>query len=248
MASFCILCSKKLGFFSAYGEDIFTGDPSKKICDECLKKAETILKKVELKIPFDAEDYDRFTEEGIAYVNEYLEPDGVALGGGAVAVETEKDRELQVGEATIARTFQVDEEETDLVSQKLKGMSEEEIESFLEGLVSDNDTAENFMNDIKALDDEELEAVVSEQREYFNSAEWAYIMYVYNFRNGAPDEAEESQEIPEIIPENGELDAAEVERMKERLKDKTPEELREILADESYTAEARTAAKELMSE
>ena len=55
MASFCILCSKKLGLFSSYGEDIFTGDPSNKICNECLKKAETILKKVEMKIPVEAE-------------------------------------------------------------------------------------------------------------------------------------------------------------------------------------------------
>ncbi len=245
MASFCILCSKKLGLFSAYGEDIFTGDPSKKICNECLKKAETILKKVELKIPFDAEDYDRFTEDGIRYINEYLEPDGVALGGGAVAVETTKPMELEVGEATIARTFEVDEEETELILEKLKTMSEEEIENFLEGLVSDNDTAENFMNDIKALEDDELQAVVSEQREYFNSAEWAYIMYVYNFRNGIVTEPEE---VPEIVPEDGELDLAEIGRMKEQLADKTAEELKEIAADESYTAEARTAAKELINE
>lgn len=246
MASFCILCSKKLGLFSAYGEDIFTGDPSNKICDECLKKAETILKKVELKIPFDAEDYDRFTEDGIAYINEYLEPDGVALGGGAVAVEpTASIKDLEVGEATISRTFEVDEEETRRIVEKLGAMSEEEIEAFLEGLVSDNDTAENFMNDIKALEDEELEAVYSDQREYFNNAEWAYITYVYNFRKGIHTE---SEEIPEAILPEGELDGGEVERMREQLADKTEEELKAILFDESYTAEARTAAKELINE
>ena len=245
MASFCILCSKKLGLFSAYGEDIFTGDPSNKICNECLKKAETILKKVEMKIPVEAEDYDRFTEEGLAFVNEYLEPDGIKLGGGAVSTETASPKELEVGDATIGRTFEIDPEETENILAKLSEMSSDEIEAFLEGLVSENDTAENFMNDIKALDDEELKSVVSDQREYFNNAEWAYIMYVYNFRNGISADVEEKE--TEILPQDGVFDQAEISRMTEQFSDKTSEELAEIVSDESYTPEARMAAKNLLN-
>ena len=214
MASFCILCNKKLGLFSNWGEDIFTGDPANKICDQCLKKAETILKKVEMKIPVEAEDYDRFTGEGLAYINEYLEPDGVVLGGGAIATEVADLKELKVGDAVIDRKFEVDDEETENILEKLKSMSNEEIEAFLEGLVSDNDTAENFMNDIKSLSDQELEAVVSEQREYFNNAEWAYVMYVYNFRKSmlasAAEAAEEAEEEPDVAAEKAE-DQAETE-------------------------------------
>ena len=127
-----------------------------------------------MKIPVEAEDYDRFTEEGLAFVNEYLEPDGIKLGGGAVSTETASPKELEVGDATIGRTFEIDPEETENILAKLSEMSSDEIEAFLEGLVSENDTAENFMNDIKALDDEELQSVVADQREYFNNAEWAY--------------------------------------------------------------------------
>ena len=243
MASFCILCSKKLGLFSSYGEDIFTGDPTNKICGECLKKAETILKKVEMKIPLDAEDYDRFTEDGLSFVNEYLEPDGITLGGGAVATATADPLELQVGEAVIDRKFEVDPEETENILAKLHKMSEEEIEAFLEGLVSDNDTAEGFMNDIKALEDEELDAVISEQREYFNNAEWAYIMYVYNFRNGI---SAHEEPIPKIVSEDGDIREDEVQRMLTQLGDKSQEELKGIVADESYTAEARLAAESLL--
>ena len=245
MASFCILCSKKLGLFSSYGEDIFTGDPSNKICNECLKKAETILKKVEMKIPVEAEDYDRFTEEGLAFVNEYLEPDGIKLGGGAVSTETASPKELEVGDAIIGRTFEIDPEETENILAKLSEMSSDEIEAFLEGLVSENDTAENFMNDIKALDDEELKSVVSDQREYFNNAEWAYIMYVYNFRNGISADVEEKE--TEILPQDGVFDQAEISRMTEQFSDKTSEELAEIVSDESYTPEARMAAKNLLN-
>ena len=245
MASFCILCSKKLGLFSSYGEDIFTGDPSNKICNECLKKAETILKKVEMKIPVEAEDYDRFTEEGLAFVNEYLEPDGIKLGGGAVSTETASPKELEVGDATIGRTFEIDPEETENILAKLSEMSSDEIEAFLEGLVSENDTAENFMNDIKALDDEELQSVVADQREYFNNAEWAYIMYVYNFRNGISADVEEKE--TEILPPDGVFDQAEISRMTEQFSDKTSEELAEIISDESYTPEARMAAKNLLN-
>lgn len=245
MASFCILCSKKLGLFSSYGEDIFTGDPSNKICNECLKKAETILKKVEMKIPVEAEDYDRFTEEGLAFVNEYLEPDGIKLGGGAVSTETTSPKELEVGDATIGRTFEIDPDETENILAKLSEMSSDEIEAFLEGLVSENDTAENFMNDIKALDDEELQSVVSDQREYFNNAEWAYIMYVYNFRNGISADVEEKE--TEILPPDGAFDQAEISRMTEQFSDKTSEELAEIVSDESYTPEARMAAKNLLN-
>ena len=245
MASFCILCSKKLGLFSSYGEDIFTGDPSNKICNECLKKSETILKKVEMKIPVEAEDYDRFTEEGLAFVNEYLEPDGIKLGGGAVSTETASPKELEVGDATIGRTFEIDPDETENILAKLSEMSSDEIEAFLEGLVSENDTAENFMNDIKALDDEELQSVVSDQREYFNNAEWAYIMYVYNFRNGISADVEEKE--TEILPPDGVFDQAEISRMTEQFSDKTSEELAEIVSDESYTPEARMAAKNLLN-
>lgn len=245
MASFCILCSKKLGLFSSYGEDIFTGDPSNKICNECLKKAETILKKVEMKIPVEAEDYDRFTEEGLAFVNEYLEPDGIKLGGGAVSTEAASPKELEVGDATIGRTFEIDPDETENILAKLSEMSSDEIEAFLEGLVSENDTAENFMNDIKALDDEELQSVVSDQREYFNNAEWAYIMYVYNFRNGISADVEEKE--TEILPPDGVFDQAEISRMTEQFSDKTSEELAEIVSDESYTPEARMAAKNLLN-
>jgi len=244
MASFCILCSKKLGLFSAYGEDVFTGDPSKKICDECLKKAEVILKKVEMKIPIEAEDYDRFTEDGIAYVNEYLETDGIVLGGGVQSSKTANPMELEVGDATIGRTFEADPEETQSILDKLCGMGGEEIESFLEGLVSENDTAEGFMKEIMTLNDEELQAVVSEQREYFNNAEWAYILYVYNFRNGTLPEVEE-------VPEEEELDEIYIEeeyqRMLGQLEGTDPEELEKISKDMSYTVEARMAAKTLLN-
>ena len=246
MASFCILCSKKIGLFSSYGEDIFTGDPSKKICDECLKKAETILKKVEMKIPVEAEDYDRFTEDGLAYVNEYLEPDGIRLGGGAVSTQIASPMDLEVGDATIGRTFEIDPEETENILKKLGEMSSETIEAFLEGLVSENDTAENFMNGIKALDNEELQSVVSDQREYFNNAEWAYILYVYNFRNGIVAETEE-ESISEILPEDGDFDQSEISRMTELFSQKSAEELKEIAADDSYTPEARMAAKNLLN-
>ena len=246
MASFCILCSKKLGLFSSYGEDIFTGDPSKKICDECLKKAEIILKKVEMKIPIEAEDYDRFTEDGIAYVNEYLEPDGVTLGGGAASIQIADPKELEVGDATIDHTFDIDPEETDKIFQKLCSMGGEEIEAFLEGIVSENDTAENFMKDIMSLSDDELQAVVSEQREYFNNAEWAYVLYVYNFRNGTLPQPE-AEEIPEEEAEEEIYIPEEYQRMLNQLEDKTPEELEEISKDKSYTVEARMAAKTLLN-
>lgn len=254
MALKCSLCGKKLGFFSAYGDDVLTGDPDKKICETCLQAADVILKKVELKIPLEDADFERFSEEGTAFMKSYIETEDeelLEMAGETADAEEKELMDHEVGDAVIDRTFSVDEDETEVVLKELRGMTNDKIEQYLEGLVSENDTAESFMRGIIGLSDEELQEVLSEQREYYNNAEWAFILYVSEYRDHIAhlkDEKKEKLSSDESILQDDDLNPTEIARMTEVFRDKTAEELKEIADDASYTPEARTAAKNLLNQ
>jgi len=249
MASYCMLCDKKIGFFAAFGEDILTGKSGNKICEDCFQKAETIVKKIEMKIPFEKEDFEGFSEKGKEEIENYLKIYGITDPMKDISEDIE-DIIPEVGEATIGRSFEVDQEETMAVLEKIEGMTDTQIEKFLEGIVSENDTADGFMREILSLNDEELAFVLSEQRELYNNAEWAYIMLVERRRAAimkAVTNSQSTQYATEEIDDEGvELNSGEVKRMTERLKSEEKEELEKILCDPSFTPEARAAAKELL--
>lgn len=250
MASYCMLCSKKLGFLSSFGEDVLTGNTANKICENCLNKTDVIFKKIEMKIPFTPEDFEGFSEEGQRYIDTYLETFGIKYPLGDEDGDAEKKNDimnLEIGDATVEHSFDVDPEETEEIFEKFKDMTDSEIEDFLEGIVSEGDTADGFINEIISLNNEELAAVISEQREYYNNAEWAYIMLV-DYRRRMLEETEKKDEISESeeIPEK--INQAEVERMRDKYSALSAEELEEIISDRSYTYEARTAAEELLSD
>lgn len=248
MANRCMLCGKKIGLFSSYGEDIFTGNTANCICSECMEKTDIILKKSEMKIPLKAEDFERFSEEGRKYIDEYLEADSVY----EEEVEVMDPMQHEIGEAVISHTFEVDDGESENVLKKLRTMESGEIEKFLDPLVSENDTADGFMNEIMLLNNSELDSVIADQREYYNNAEWAYILFVKEVRDSAKegkrksnkDDEPSKTEIAEEIPKN--VDASEIERIKTLYKDKNKEELEEIINDPGFTYEAHKAAKELL--
>ncbi len=249
MASYCMLCAKKLGFFSAIEDDVLTGKSGNKLCEDCFRKAETIVKKIETKVPFEKEDLEGFSEDGEKIVREYLEIYGISdpLSGEISDEDFEEEiRPLEVGDAVTTKLYEVDEEETNAIFEKMKEMSGKEIESFLEGIVSENDTADSFMREVLSLNDENLAAVLSEQRELYNNAEWAYILLV-DYMRKAIDEAVQKPE--EEIPEDDEpIDEAETERMKKQFSNLDRQELEKIITDKSYTKEARKAAEELLQD
>lgn len=243
MATFCMLCEKKIGIFSAWGEDILTGKSSNRMCEDCYNKAETVIKKIETKIPIEPEDIEGFSEEGEKIMKEYIE-----LYGG-IETETEdtenEEREIKVGDAVTNKFFEVDEEETQAIFEKMNGITEKEIEKFLEGLVSENDTADGFMREILSLTDENLSAIISEQRELYNNAEWAYILHVEYMRKAIDDAVQSSAE-SEPEEDDSPLDEKEVERMTEQFSGEPKEALEQIISDKTYTKEAREAAKILL--
>ena len=246
MASYCMLCENKIGFFSPWGEDILTGKSGNRLCEECYNKAEAIIKKIENKIPIEAEDYEGFSEAGMRLIKDHIE-----LYGGIETELSEKSqekREIEVGEATTNKLYEINEDETQAIFEKMKETKESEIEKFLEGIVSENDTADSFMREILSLTDENLEAVINEQRELYNNAQWAYILHVQYMRK-AIDEAVLASVAPKSEPieeDDSPLDEAELTRMLEKLSGEEKEALEEIISDNSYTKEAREAAKRLL--
>lgn len=253
MALKCSLCGKKLGFFSAYGDDVLTGDPNKKICEVCLQAADVILKKIELKIPLEDKDFERFSEEGADFMKAYIEAEDEELLEMAEESGEVKEKNImdhEVGDAVIDRTFSVDDNETEAVLSELRGITNDKIEQYLEGLVSENDTAEGFMRGIIELSDEELQEVIDEQREYYNNAEWAFILYVSEYReriNRQDEEQKPETDADGELAQSDDMNEAEITRMTEVFGDKDSEELAEIAKDASYTPEARIAAKNLLS-
>ena len=250
MAKFCMLCGKKLGFFSTFSENIFDDDKTKKICEDCFNKIDAIAQKSEMKIPVTEADFEGFSDEGRILVENYV---GETLKIFEAVEETAPQdiMDIEIGEAVINTTFVVDDNEATSVFEQLKSMREEEIEEFLNPLVSMNETADSFMREIKSLTNEELKSVINDQREFYNNAEWGYILYVNDFReylqtaqNGNNEEKLNNNLNIEETPET--IDTLEVERMKEQFSDRTREELEEIINDLSYTYEARLAAKELL--
>ena len=250
MANFCLLCGKKLGFFTPSVDNFLTDDTREKVCENCFNLVDAISQKVEMKIPVTEADFEAFHEEGKKTVEKYIgEMSEILIMPQENAQADIMD--LEIGEAIINQTFEVDDNEADAVFQQLKAMREEEIEEFLNPLVSIDETADSFMREIKSLTDDELKSVLADQREYYNNAEWGYILYVNDFREylkSALDEKVESKNesdfSAEPVPEN--LDMLEVERMKEIYAEFTREELKEIVNDASYTYEARMAAKSLL--
>ena len=246
MANKCMLCGKKIGLFSVAGEDIFTGNSANAICKECIAATDIIFKKAEMKIPVKPEDLERFTDEGRQYVTEYISADGVLEG-----VDTPKDpMQCEIGEAIISHTFEVDDNEVDRILDKLHNMNAKDIEKYLDPLVSENESADAFFNEIMALSDEELESVLADQREYYNNAEWAYILFLKERRDALNHtEVEVSEETAEVILEApDEVDSQKLEEFKEQFSDRTKEELQEILEDGDYLYEARKAAEELLKD
>ncbi len=245
MASYCLLCDKKLGFFSPWGEDILTGKSSNRLCEDCYNKAEAIIKKIETKIPIEPQDIEGFSEGGEKIIREYIE-----LYGG-IETETEyleEKSEIKVGDAITAKFYEINDEETNAIFEKMKEMKESEIEAFLEGIVSENETADSFMREILSLNDENLAAIISEQRELYNNAEWAYILHVEYMRKTIDQALESAKEAePDHISEALPFDQAEFERMKEVFGNESEEELKKISEDMSYTKEAREAAKFLIN-
>lgn len=244
-----MLCEKKIGLFKSYGEDILTGDPTRKICEDCFSAVDLLMKKAEMKIPFKPDDTARFSEAGTALVLEYIRDtedfiDEIEFDEMSADDPMKKD----IGEAIIDRTFEIDDEETENIFKEIKAMPEEKICDFLDPLVSEHDAADSFMREIKALNNEELASVIADQREYYNNAEWAYILYVDDFRKFITQKSEEtsSKKIPvdEQLPE--EIDENEIKRMEEVFRNYEKTELEEVLTDGGYTYEARTAAKNLL--
>lgn len=250
MANYCMLCGKKLGIFASYCEDIFTGNTANCICNDCMEKTNIILKKSEMKIPLKPEDFERFSEDGKKYIDEYLEADSVY----EEEVEVIDPMDCDVGDAVISHTFEVDDEECAEILKQLHAMDTTEIEKFLDPLVSENDTADGFMTEIMTLDDDELDSVISDQREYYNNAEWAYVLFVKEVRTAAkehtplPIRTSEVAEIEDDKVDTQNADEAEIERLRNVFMQKTEEELKEIITDGDFTAEARIAAKQLLEE
>lgn len=244
MANKCMLCGKKIGLFSVSGEDIFTGNPANAICKDCIELTDIVFKKAEMKIPIKPEDLERFTEEGRQLVAEYISTDGILEG-----VDTPKDpMQCEIGEAVISHTFEVDDAETNRILDELHSMNAKDIEKYLDPLVSENESADAFFNEIMALSDEELESVLSDQREYYNNAEWAYILFLKERRdalNEQPAEKKEEQQ-EAVIDEPDEVDNEKYESFKALFADRTKEELEEIVTDSEYVYEAHKAAKELL--
>lgn len=251
MANFCMLCGKKLGFFSTFSENIFDDDKTKKICEECFNKVDVIAQKNEMKIPVTAEDFEGISDEGKILVENYI-GETLKILDAVKDAESQDIMDLEIGEATINATFEVDDNEANSVFEQLKHMREEEIEEFLNPLVSMNETADSFMREIKSLNNEELQSVIADQREFYNNAEWGYILYLNDFRQFLAD-AQNGKNTTKVAdnfaeaPAPDSVDTMEVERMKEQFSDRTHEELEEIISDDSYTYEARLAAKELLT-
>ncbi len=245
MANKCMLCGKKIGLFSIAGEDIFTGNSANAICKDCIEATDVIFKKAEMKIPVKPEDLERFTEEGKQYVVEYISTDGVLED-----IETPKDpMQCEIGEAIISHTFQVDDNEVARILDELHNMNAKDIEKYLDPLVSENETADAFFNEIMALSDEELDSVLSDQREYYNNAEWAYILFLKERRDQLKEPKITEQEKAEVVLEvPDEVNAEKLEEFKEQFSDRTKEELIEIFEDGEYLYEARKAAEELLKD
>lgn len=244
MANKCMLCGKKIGFFAVAGEDIFTGNSANAICKDCMEAADIIFKKAEMKIPVKPEDLERFTEEGKGYVTDYISTDGIFED-----IDVPKDpMQCEIGEAIISHTFEVDDGEVERILNELKEMQPKDIEKYLDPLVSENESADAFFNEIMALSDEELESVLSDQREYYNNAEWAYILFLKERRDSINEKVEEvKEEKSEVILQTpDEVDPQKIAEFKENFSDRTKEELEEILGDSEYLYEARKAAEELL--
>lgn len=244
MANKCMLCGKKIGFFSVAGEDIFTGNSANAICKDCMEATDIIFKKAEMKIPVKPEDLERFTEEGKSYVTEYISADGVFED-----IDVPKDpMQCEIGEAIISHTFEVDDNEAERILEELHNMQPKDIEKYLDPLVSENESADAFFNEIMALSDEELESVLLDQREYYNNAEWAYILFLKERRDAIKEKVEVVEQKPEVkLDTPDEVDTAKIEEFKVTFSDRTREELEEILKDGEYLYEARKAAEELLN-
>ena len=245
MANKCMLCGKKIGLFAVAGEDIFTGNSANAICKDCIEATDIIFKKAEMKIPVKPEDLERFTEEGKSYVTEYISVDGVLED-----IDTPKDpMQCEIGEAIISHTFQVDDNEVARILDELHTMNAKDIEKYLDPLVSENESADAFFNEIMALSDQELESVLLDQREYYNNAEWAYILFLKERRDALKQTAEEvKEEKSEVkLDTPDQVNAEKIAEFKEMFSDRTKEELEEILGDGEYLYEARKAAEELLN-
>ncbi len=119
----------------------------------------------------------------------------------------------EVGEAVVDNTFESNDEVVSEVLESLKGLGEDEIESFLEGKLSEGTDAASFCDEVMMLNDEELQSVINDQREYYNDAEWAYILYVNEVRESRGERPQEkSKETKEIVLDESTADDDAVEK------------------------------------
>lgn len=247
MANKCMLCGKKIGFFAVSGEDIFTGNTANAICKECVEQTDIILKKAEMKIPIKLEDLEKFTDKGKQYITDYLGSEGVFEDEDLFV----DPMQCEIGEATISHTFLVDDEECAEILEKLHSMNPKEIEEYLDPLVSENETADGFFREIMALSNAELDSVLEDQREYYNNAEWAYLLYLKECRVrieeklGETENIDEAEGSPLIAP--NEIDGLKIAEFQEKYADSTIEELQEIANSDEFLYEARVAAQNLLN-
>lgn len=272
MPSSCMLCNKKLGLFSASVKNFLTDDKSLKLCADCEKKIEKLKEMKYSGADIENFDYSGFSKEGAEIAAEFIEnlPEQSAEKENKESAEIAAENEemqadmtnaenetsepldpmtREVGEAVVDNTFESNDEVVSEVLESLKGLGEDEIESFLEGKLSEGTDAASFCDEVMMLNDEELQSVINDQREYYNDAEWAYILYVNEVRESRGERPQEkSKETKEIVLDESTADDDAVEKLMEVHADKSQEELEEILNDESYTIDARVAAKRLIEQ
>lgn len=249
MPSNCIVCNKKLGLFSGKVKNYLTDDDTAKICTECAEKIAALQNAKNCGKAVEELDFDTLPEFGKELVKKFI-ADLPAVQFSPKAEQETEDNVMnhEVGEAVVAVTFKHDDDNVKEIFSNLCGMGEDDIEKFLDGQLSEGTEATAFCEEIMQLNNDELQAVVDEQSEYFNDAEWAYILYVNEVRrNHGEIPVEDEENTAEDIDETAADDDG-VKQLMEVHADKTEEELRDILNDESYTLEARVAAKRLIAE
>ena len=250
MANYCMLCGKKIGFFMNSVEDFLTNNPENKICGDCDKLTDIILKKIEHQIPLEESDFEAFTPEGRAYIESHIiGADDVMTIEVEEEIKPENVMELEVGDSITHKIQSISEEETEEILKEIESYTFSQIEEYLDGLISQNQSPGEFMEEITNLSDEELSSILADQREYYNNAEWAYIRLVSNRRNDLENAQMQKKKASIPVCENEEdINYGEINRMMEVFQDKEKSELEEIYADDSYTYEARIAAQKLINQ
>lgn len=252
MASSCIVCNKGIGLFSGAFKNFLTDDADKRLCRACAKKVNDLQNQKNSGKAVEEMDFSGIDEYGREIVEKFI----TELPACEVKPESEQQAsekepqdimDYEVGDAVVAVTYQADENAVEQHLTELKAITDGEIEKYLEGKLSEGTEPSAFCEEVMTLNNDELKAVIADQREYYNDAEWAYILFVNDVReNRREPQPAEKEPQPVVVLDEAEADETEVEKYMSVHSDKTEEELREIYADDSYTLATRVAAKRLL--